>query len=246
MTDGAFVKKIAGGTGTPVTIASGFSVNGATGLAFAANGDMYVTDSYNNAVKMIPGGPGSPATISSGFMPFGSVVVGANGDAYVVDKTNNEIKRFPGGSGSPVTFLSGLGANLYCMAFAQNGDLLVGQGGAVKRLDPVMGTLISTLYTSFRYIMSVFASANGDIYWSESDTMGQIWHLPSGSSTPVSVTGLLPHGMGGIFVTANGDIYAPHTTGSSVGVKKYSSGSSSGSSVGGSGLVSPLRVWVVC
>ena len=214
------------------------------------NGDIYVTEYLTDNVNIIPGGTGTPGTtvtVGSGFNKPRGVYVAANGDVYVADTGNYAIKRVPGGTGTPVTVVSGLGTTYATgpssITLAQNGDLIVGQGKEVKRFDPSTGALISTLYTNVqRNIVNVFAALSGDIYWTESDQMHQVWRSPGGSGTPVSVTGLKIGSGGFVFVAANGDVYTALS--GSFRLTKYASGSSVGLVVGSG--ISATSVWAVC
>ncbi len=96
--------------GTPVALGSGF--NYPEGVAVDAAGNVYVADTYNNAVKKIPysgGSYGTPVTLASGLNYPTSVGLDGGGNVYVVDQGSNTVKKIPysGGSyGAPVTLSS--------------------------------------------------------------------------------------------------------------------------------------------
>jgi len=85
------VKEVMVGTGTVVTLGSGF--NQPNGVAVDAAGDVYVADAGNNAIKMIPAGGGAPVVIGSGFVNPTAVALDASGNVYVCDNGNSAIKE---------------------------------------------------------------------------------------------------------------------------------------------------------
>jgi sugar lactone lactonase YvrE len=100
--------------GTPVVLGSGF--NYPQGVAVDAAGNVYVSDTYNNAVKKIPysgGMYGTPVLVASGLNYPAGIVLDGGGNIYVADQGSNSVKKIPysGGSyGAPVT-LNNAGLN---------------------------------------------------------------------------------------------------------------------------------------
>ncbi len=94
-----------GGDGGPATAAQ---LDGPTGVAFDAAGDLFITDETNNVIRMVspagvittvagngtPGysGDGGPATAARLNHPFG-VTVDAAGDVFIADYSNNVIRE---------------------------------------------------------------------------------------------------------------------------------------------------------
>ena len=104
------VKEIPGGTGTPITIATGFSTP--DGIAIDAAGNIYVADDGNNLVKEVPfvnGTYAAPVVLASGFafsQPF-DVAVDSKGNVYVADRGNNAVEEITPGSTTATAIGSG-------------------------------------------------------------------------------------------------------------------------------------------
>jgi sugar lactone lactonase YvrE len=127
--------------GTPVVLGSGFSYP--EGVAVDGAGNVYVADTYNNAVKKIPysgGSYGTPVTLASGFNYPANIVLDGGGNIYVADQGSNSIKKIPysGGSyGTPVT-LNSTGLNgPVGLSIEGSGNLLVTEpaAGAIAIID---------------------------------------------------------------------------------------------------------------
>jgi len=95
------VKEIlAPGYTTVNTLGSGFSLP--SGVAIAANGNVFVADLYNGAVKEIlkAGGYTTVNTLGSGFDHPGGVAVDASGNVFVSDG-NSQVKVILAPNGHP-------------------------------------------------------------------------------------------------------------------------------------------------
>src|SRR6266550_2286699 len=90
------------------TLGSGFS--NPSGVAVDGSGNVFVADTYNNAVKKILAAGGGYSTViplGSGFSnPFG-VAVDASGNVFVADSANNAVKKILAADGSVTTLGNG-------------------------------------------------------------------------------------------------------------------------------------------
>ncbi|ASU36279.1 cadherin-like beta sandwich domain-containing protein [Mucilaginibacter xinganensis] len=156
------VKKIPGGTGTPVVIGTGF--NTPDGVAVDAAGNVYVADDGNNLVKKIPVGGGPIITLGSGFLqPFNVAVDGA-GNVYVADRGNNAVKEIPVGGGAVITLGSGF-VTPTGVAVDAYGNVYVADFGnsAIKKI-PVGGGAPVTLGSGFSTPFGVAVDGSGNVF----------------------------------------------------------------------------------
>ncbi|HYE82792.1 MAG TPA: invasin domain 3-containing protein [Clostridia bacterium] len=86
------ILKWSGGSWSEITNGGGFS--GAQGIAVNGNGDVYVSDSYNNFVKKLAYGTSTWSNpIGTGLSGPTGIAVDALGNVYVADGSNNRIKE---------------------------------------------------------------------------------------------------------------------------------------------------------
>jgi large repetitive protein len=136
---------------TPGTTAPGTAAFIPSGVAVDANGDVYVSDTYNNRVVEVPANGGAQLTLGSGLAePFGLALDGA-GDVFIADTGNSRVVEVPAGGGAQVTLGSGLsqphgvavdGAGNLFIADSLNGrdnyGKLVVQGGGVASVGGML------------------------------------------------------------------------------------------------------------
>ncbi|HSQ59161.1 MAG TPA: hypothetical protein VLT84_01795 [Acidobacteriota bacterium] len=166
-----------GGDGGPAATAR---FHGPTGLAIAANGDLYVADRGNNRVRRVDaatgivttfagtgsggfGGDGGPATAARLDRP-GGVDVALNGDVYIADTFNHAIRRVAAATGVIAT-VSGTGAP------GHSGD--DGPARDARLNAPV----------------SVAASASGEVWVADSGNHAIRRFTPGGAIAAVAGTG---------------------------------------------------------
>ncbi|MBB3059183.1 cadherin-like beta sandwich domain-containing protein, partial [Mucilaginibacter gotjawali] len=84
----ASIKKIAAGTGTVTTIASGFTQYSTADLSQITvdpTGNIFFSEANGARVSEIPAGSNTPIQIGSGFFAPGGLVLDATGDLFVID-----------------------------------------------------------------------------------------------------------------------------------------------------------------
>ena len=184
-------------------IGSGFSYP--YGVAVDAHGDVFVADTFNNAVKeVLPGG--TIKTIGSGFSyPLG-VAVDAAGDVFVADTFNNAVKEvLPGGTITPI----GSGFSYpYGVAVDAHGDVFVADtfNNAVKEVLP--GGTITTIGSGFSYPLGVAVDAAGDVFVADTFNNAVKEVLPGGTITTIGSGFSYPYG---VAVDAHGDVFVADT-----------------------------------
>lgn len=115
------------------------------GLAFAANGDLYIADSGNHRIRMVSATTGTISTVAgdgtTGVLkaPEG-ISLAANGDLYIADTGNHRIRQLSGGSlttvaGTGVSGWSGDGGPALAAQLNSPKGVIVGVGGDLLIAD---------------------------------------------------------------------------------------------------------------
>ena len=190
------------GSGTPTgptgpgscstsTFVSG--LNGPTGLAFDAAGNLYVANSSNNTVSKV-----TPAGVASTFATGINFVIGlafdSAGNLYAASFTGGTVTKItPAGVTS--TFLSGLSGPQY-LAFDTSGNLYVvcQSGNSITEATPAGMT--STFVTGLSTPIGVAFDATGNLYVDNQGTLNVNKVTPAGVSSVYVSSGLSnPQGM---------------------------------------------------
>ena len=171
------------GTGTPISIGSGWS--SPNDVFATANGDIWVVDNGNDQVKVLLGGVGTPQIFAATFNRPWSVFVTTNGDVYVSEKGSSMVKWFPGGDASAEPILVCSGFPPYGIFVTANGDVYVADpdvDAAVKKIPGGNGTVVIVAYLPDAYDVSVTAA--GDVYMlANTNSPNAVTMLPGGNAT---------------------------------------------------------------
>ncbi|SHN36488.1 putative Ig domain-containing protein, partial [Mucilaginibacter sp. OK098] len=178
------VKKIPGGTGTPVVIGTGF--NTPDGVAVDAAGNVYVADDGNNLVKEIPVGGGPIITLGSGFLQPFNVAVDAAGNVYVADRGNNAIKEIPVGGGAVITLGSGFTTPTGVAVDAYGNVYVADFGNSAIKEIPVGGGAPITLGSGFSTPFGVAVDGSGNVFVTDYGHK-QVKEIPIGGGAPVVI-----------------------------------------------------------
>jgi hypothetical protein len=218
VTDGTAgaVKKVANGTGTPVTVASGYTCPWS--ITTQNNGDVIVHDYVYQYVgpqetwRLPGGGTGTPVKLLTGLTILSIAVDDSTGTVYFVHMNatsiNYEVVHIVGGTGDPAMFLPpGTFPNPSCVAFDNiRGDLWVGQyAGNLGKVPS--GSTNFVPVAPFTAPAGVAVDNLGNVFVLES--AGTLWTLTGGAGSPVqlaaaysfsSPSGLAVDVFGNIFV----------------------------------------------
>jgi large repetitive protein len=161
-------------------LGSGFSAP--EGIAVDGSGNVFVADTYNNAVKEIVAVngviPASPTilTLGSGFNQPSGVVLDGSGDVFVADSANNLVKEMLAVNGSipaspTINTLGGTFNAPSDVALDGSGDLFVVDFGdnTVKEIVAVSGVIpasptVKTLGGGFNEPVALAVDGSGDIF----------------------------------------------------------------------------------
>jgi hypothetical protein len=166
----------------PTINALGSGFDAPEGIAVDASGNVFVADTYNNAVKEIVAVngviPASPTirTLGSGFNQPAGVVLDQSGDVFVADSVNNLVKEMVAVNGSipaspTINTLGGTFDVPSDVALDGSGDLFVIDYGdntlkeivAVNGVIPASPTVV-TLGGGFNQPTAVAVDAIGDVF----------------------------------------------------------------------------------
>ncbi|MGP8259549.1 MAG: MBG domain-containing protein [Acidobacteriaceae bacterium] len=239
---------------TPFPLGGGFVYPNGVAVDGNSNGNVYVADTFHNAVKEMPQGCASSSCVSTlggGFnLPDGVAVDGA-GNVYVADTDNSAVKEMPAGCASS-SCVSTLGGGFFLptdVAVDSSGNLYVGDtdNNAVKKMPPgcASSSCVSTLGGGFSLPAGVAVDGSGNVYVADSKNSA-VKEIPPGcaSSSCVSTLGGGFNVPTAVAVDGAGNIYVADTSNNAV--KEMPAGCASSSCVttlgGGYGFTNGVAV----
>jgi hypothetical protein len=183
---------------------------GENGLAYAANGDLYVSDYYSQQIRRFPAGGGAStvfADAAGGINEPDGLAFASNGDLYVANRYTYEVWKFDAtGAGSSFDHLPD---DPYSLAFADNGDLYVGTVGTPARVYKYAGGVAAqrTELASFPNnsgVASLQLSPDQTKVYFTSNGAGNLIEVDAatGAWTEVLAAGTLPDAIGMTFFGA--------------------------------------------
>jgi streptogramin lyase len=177
---------------------------GENGLAFAANGDLYVSDYYSQQIRRFPvgGGPSSVfANSASGINEPDGLAFASNGDLYVANRYTYEVWKFDS-SGAGSVF-DRLPDDPYSLAFRGNGDLYVGTVGSPERIykyaggDAAQRSELANFPSNTGVVSLQLSPDQTKVYFTSNGTGNLIEvDADSGAWTEVLAAGSLPDAVG--------------------------------------------------
>ena len=203
--------QIAFGSGTQTTIGSG--LNGPEEVAVDAEGDVFVSDTFNARVQEIPTGGGLQITVgdNGSFQPAGVAVDGA-GDVFVVDEGNGQVVEFPANGGAQIVVANGLSAP-GGLALDGAGDVFIADEGNGRLLEVhTGGGPQTTVGSGLSDPAGVAVDGAGDVFIADI-SLTSVVEVPTGcanSSCQIAVGSGLSY-PSGVAVDAAGDVFIADT-----------------------------------
>ena len=227
----------------PLTTLVSAGLNNPEGVAVDGSGNVYISDTYNNAIKMWTAASDTVSTlVSTGLnRPLGLAVDHA-GNVYIADAFNNAIKMWTAVSGV-VTALVPLGlAYPDGVAVDAAGNVYIADyfDGAMKQWGAASG-IVTTLASGLDYPGGVAVDAAGNVYITGyNDGTLKRWSAANGTVETLISPQL--HGPSGVAVDAAGNVYIANYF--STTITKWTAASGLVSSLVASALASPAGVAV--
>jgi hypothetical protein len=162
----------------PATLVSGF--NHPSGIAVDWNGDIYVADTFNNAIKVWTAATGQTSTVMSGLSEPAAVALDGIGNVYFTELGSGTAKKWNVAAQSSTTLAQNLNEP-HGIAVDGQGNVYIAEAGAAQiRMWNAVSQTLSTWLTGFSSPVSVAADARGTVYIADaSDTSLR----PSGDTT---------------------------------------------------------------
>ncbi|HEY2856865.1 MAG TPA: hypothetical protein VGJ21_00440 [Terracidiphilus sp.] len=178
-----------------------------------ANGNVFVADTFNNAVKEITAASGYTAvkTLGSGFNSPGGVAVDSIGNIFVADTANNAVKEILASGGYTTIHALGVGFNNpNGVAVDAGGNVFVADSGnnAIKEILAAGGYVtVQILGSGFSFPYGVAVDKSENVFVGDTSNFAVKEILAAGGYTTVNVLGSgfhLPHG---VAVDATGNVF---------------------------------------
>jgi sugar lactone lactonase YvrE len=208
--------------GTQITIASGFQQ--LTGLAVDAQGDVAVSDAYDDAWEVPAGGARISIPMDGVHFPNG-VAVDARGDVFMSDYNHERVVEEPNAGtlthpayGVQITVTSGLNGAPQGVAVDGQGDVFVtGSAGTESSyvmkvpnsgtvIRPVYGTPIPVPVNGLEYPSGVAVDAQGNVFIAD---VSHVVEVSGGRQTTIPTSGL--NSAQGLAVDGNDDVFVADT-----------------------------------
>jgi len=197
---------------------AGGGFNGAWGVAVDSIGNVYVADTWNNAVKQIPPGCADPScvkTLGSGFSSPDGVAVDSAGNVFVADFGSNSVKEIVAAGGYQTVNTLASGFNMpWSVAVDSIGNVYVADTGnyVVKEIVAAGGyQTVKTLLSGLSLPCGVAVDRVGNVYVADWQTVKEFVAvdgyttmntLGSGFSYPA---GVAVDGAGNVYVADDGN-----------------------------------------
>jgi DNA-binding beta-propeller fold protein YncE len=192
---------------TNVTTLVSSGLNQPDGVAVDSAGNVYIGDTFNNAVKEWSVASNTVTTlVSSGLnQPFG-VAVDGMGNVYIADLGHNAIKEWMAASNTVTTLVSPGLIGPYGVAMDSTGNIYDTFNSAIKEWSAVSNTVTTLVSSGLNYPYGVAVDGAGNVYIAgNTENVINVWSAASNMVTTLVSSGLsYPEG---VAVDGAGNIY---------------------------------------
>ena len=183
------------------------------GLAVDGAGNVFIADTYNNAIKKWTPASGNVTTLVSSGLNFpSSVAVDSSGNVFIADRSNNAIKKWNAGNNS-VSNIVTTGLNLpngVAVDVAGNVYIADTYNNAIKKWTAANNTVTTLANSGLNLPMGLAVDGAGNVYAADRNNNAvKKWTVTSNSVTTLIATGLnLPNS---VAVDGAGHVYVVDT-----------------------------------
>lgn len=192
----------------PLTTLVPSGLNQPGGLAVDRAGNVYIADTYNNAIEEWSAASGMMATlVSTGLAHPTSVAVDPAGNVYISDSQNNAVKEWVAASNTVVTLVSSADvARPGQIALDGAGNVYIADTGdsAVKEWVAASNHVITLVSTGLYLPQGLAVDAAGNVYFANTQlNMVEEWLAASGTI----ITNAFVNLPGDLAVDPSGNVY---------------------------------------
>jgi sugar lactone lactonase YvrE len=182
------------------------------GLAVDASGNVYIADTYNNAIKKWNPANNSISNLNIvGLNNPQGVAVDTNGNVYIADTGNNLVRKWSAATGLVTTNISGL-AGPSCLALDFAGNIYFAETGAsdLRTWSVSNGNLTTLIPDGLSAPSGVAVDSSGNVYVADTfNSVIKIWSPANGTTTTVIASNL--SSCFGVAVDSIGNVYVADT-----------------------------------
>jgi DNA-binding beta-propeller fold protein YncE len=227
---------------TNVTTLVSSGLNQPDGVAVDSAGNVYIGDTFNNAVKEWSVASNTVTTlVSSGLnQPFG-VAVDGMGNVYIADLGHNAIKEWMAASNTVTTLVSPGLIGPYGVAMDSTGNIYFPDGNAIKKWTAASNAVTTLVSSGLNRPGGVAVDRAGNVYIADTfNSAIKEWSAVSNTVTTLVSSGLnYPYG---VAVDGAGNVYIAGNTENVINV--WSAASNMVTTLVSSGLSYPEGVAV--
>jgi len=187
----------------------GSGLEAPNGIAVDGAGNLYLADTYNNAIKEImPNTAGSVTLVGSGLSSPSGVAVDGAGNVYFSDTGNNAVKMWAAASNTVITLVNSGLSSPGGVAVDSAGNVYIGDhdNQAVKKWTAASNT-VTTLFTSgTSYDAPLAVDAAGNVYFYGNGAVSK-WTAANNTVTTLlnsgisTILGVAVDGAGNVYIT---------------------------------------------
>jgi DNA-binding beta-propeller fold protein YncE len=193
----------------PVTALVSSGLNMAWGVAVDGVGNVYITDTYNNAIKKWVAASNTVITlVSSGLnVPTGVAVDGA-GNVYIADLLNNAIKKWVAASNTVVTLVSSGLNQPYDVAVDGAGNVYIADylNNAIKKWVAASNTVVTLVSSGLSGPWGVAVDGAGNVYIADTWN-NQVKEWVAASHTVITLVSSGLNQPASVAVDGSGNVY---------------------------------------